>query len=115
MASLVCSGVVLLATFFLLPYLYYLPKSVLASIICLVVFSLLVETPHDVMYYWRMRAWIDLALMSLTFVFSIVWDVEVGVIVSLIISLLLVVRRSSRARMTILVSILVHCQCIHWR
>lgn len=31
MASLVCSGVVLLATFFLLPWLYYLPKGVLAS------------------------------------------------------------------------------------
>lgn len=31
MASLVCSAVILLATFFLLPYLYYLPKCVLAS------------------------------------------------------------------------------------
>ena len=31
MASLVCSGFVLLATFFLLPWLYYLPKAVLAS------------------------------------------------------------------------------------
>ncbi|GLB37828.1 putative STAS domain containing protein [Lyophyllum shimeji] len=102
MASLVCSGIILLATFFLLPWLYFLPKAVLASIIALVVFSLLAETPHDVKYYWRMRAWVDLGLMTLTFVFSIVWDVEVGVIVSLVISLLLVVRRSSRARMAIL-------------
>lgn len=31
MASLVCSGVVLLATFFLLPWLYFLPKAVLGS------------------------------------------------------------------------------------
>jgi len=31
MASLVCSGFVLLATFFLLPLLYHLPKAVLAS------------------------------------------------------------------------------------
>lgn len=31
MASLVCSSLVLLATFFLLPWLYYLPKAVLAS------------------------------------------------------------------------------------
>ena len=31
MASLVCSTLVLLATFFLLPALYYLPKCVLAS------------------------------------------------------------------------------------
>ena len=73
MASLVCSGVVLLATFFLLPWLYYLPKCVLAAMyaplssyslsvkllhsrsssIGLIVWSLLVETPHDVLYYWR--------------------------------------------------------------
>jgi hypothetical protein len=30
MASFVCSAVILLATFFLLPWLYYLPKCVLA-------------------------------------------------------------------------------------
>ncbi|KAG6866429.1 hypothetical protein C0991_004714 [Blastosporella zonata] len=101
-ASLVCSAVILLTTFFLLPYLYFLPKCVLASIICLVVFSLMFEVPHEIMYYWKMSAWIDLTLMSLTFVFSIIWNVEVGIVVSLIISLLLVVHRSSRARMTIL-------------
>lgn len=31
MASLVCSGVVLLATFFLLPWMFFLPKCVLAA------------------------------------------------------------------------------------
>jgi MFS superfamily sulfate permease-like transporter len=50
-----------------------------------------------------MGAWVDLTLMSLTFIFSIVYNVEVGVVVSLIISLLLVVHRSSKTRMTILV------------
>jgi MFS superfamily sulfate permease-like transporter len=53
-----------------------------------------------------MRAWADLALMSLTFFFSIIWDVEVGIVVSVIISLLLVVHRSSKTRMTLLVSFL---------
>jgi len=102
MASLVCSAVVLLATFFLLPWLYYLPKCVLASIITLVVLSLLQETPHDLIYYWKMGAWMDLLLVTLTFVLSIVWNIEVGIVVSLIISLLLVVHRSSKTRMSIL-------------
>lgn len=53
-----------------------------------------------------MRAWVDLALMTLTFVLSIVWNVEVGIGVSLVISLLLVVHRSSKTRMTILVSMM---------
>ncbi|KAF8911625.1 sulfate anion transporter [Gymnopilus junonius] len=102
MASLVCSGIVLLATFFLLPWLYYLPKCVLAAIIGLIVWSLLAETPHDVLYYWRMGAWVDLAIMSLTFFLSIIWNIEVGVVVGLVVSLLLVVHRSSKTRMTIL-------------
>ncbi|KAJ7496666.1 sulfate anion transporter [Mycena latifolia] len=102
MASLVCSAVVLLATFFLLPWLYYLPKCVLSAIICLVVFSLLREAPHDVAYYWKMSAWVDLSLMLLTFFCAIIWNIEVGIMLSLIASLLLVVHRSSKTRMTIL-------------
>jgi len=73
MASLICSAIVLFTTYFLLPYLYYLPKCVLASMqvhsrrlmcllvlifvflcsICLVVISLLGETPSDVRYFWK--------------------------------------------------------------
>ncbi|KZT22517.1 sulfate permease [Neolentinus lepideus HHB14362 ss-1] len=102
MASLICSAIVLLATFFLLPLLYHLPTCVLASIIAMVVFSLLAETPHDVRYYWKMRSWIDLGLMFLTFTLTIIWNIEIGITVSLIISLLLVVHRSSKPKMTIL-------------
>ncbi|GJE94663.1 sulfate anion transporter [Phanerochaete sordida] len=102
MASLVCSAIVLLATFFLLPWLYYLPKCVLAAIICLIVFSLLAEAPEDLHFFWKMHAWVDLSLMALTFFLTIIWDVEVGIAVSLVISLLLVVHRSSKTRMTIL-------------
>lgn len=85
------------------------------------VFSLLAETPHELHFYWkcvveivnilcldsltvvRMSAWADLALFTLTFVLCIVWSVEVGVVVSLIVSLLMVVHRSSKTRLTILV------------
>lgn len=102
LASLVTAGITLLATFFLLPYLYYLPRCVLASIICLFVISLFSEVPHDLTYYWRIRAWTDLAMMLLTFSLSVIWNVEIGIIVSLIISLLLVIKRSSHTRLNIL-------------
>lgn len=101
-ASIVCSAVVLSATFFLLPMLYFLPKCVLASIILLVVYSLIAETPHDVIYYWRMGAWVDLAIMAMTFTLSIVWNLEAGIVISMVVSLLLVVHRSSKTRLTIL-------------
>lgn len=58
-----------------------------------------------------MRSWVDLTLMTLTFVFSIVWNVEVGIVVSIIISLLLVVRRSSKTRLAILVRNDPHDSC----
>ena len=103
MASIVCSIIILLVTFFCLPWLYYLPKCVLAAIIGLVVFSLLSETPHDVKYYWKMRSWVDLTMLSLTLVFSIIWNVEVGIVASVVISLVLVLQRASKTRMTILV------------
>lgn len=51
MASILCSTFVLLAAFFLLPALYYLPRCVLASVVCLVVYSLLAEAPEDVGFY----------------------------------------------------------------
>ncbi|KAG6329805.1 hypothetical protein ID866_9285 [Astraeus odoratus] len=102
LASLVTAAIVLLATFFLLPTLYYLPKCVLASIICLLAVTLFSEVPHDLVYYYKIGAWTDLAMMFITFSLAVIWDVEIGIIVSLIISLLLVIRRSSKTRMTIL-------------
>ncbi|KIK97961.1 hypothetical protein PAXRUDRAFT_9859 [Paxillus rubicundulus Ve08.2h10] len=101
-ASLITAALVLLATFYLLPALYFLPKCVLASIICLFVTSLFAEVPHDLVYYYKIGAWTDLAMMFITFALSIIWNVEIGIVVSLIISLLLVIRRSSKTRMTIL-------------
>ncbi|KZV89429.1 hypothetical protein EXIGLDRAFT_711159 [Exidia glandulosa HHB12029] len=102
MTSIVCSGVIVFAIYWLLPALYFLPKCVLASIICLVVYSILAEAPHDVVFYWRMRAWIDFGLMLLTFFSTVIWSVEVGILVSVTVSLLLVVHKSGKTRMTIL-------------
>jgi len=98
----VCSALILLSTFFLLPYLYYLPKPVLSAIVCMIVWGLITEAPHDVMFYYRMSAWTELALMTLTLVLTLVWNVEVGVLSSIAISCLLVLKKSSQPRMTIL-------------
>ena len=56
---------------------------------------------------YRMGAWVDFSLMLLTFVATVVWNVEVGIAVSVAVSLLIVVRNSSKAHIKILVSILV--------
>lgn len=50
-----------------------------------------------------MKAWTDFGLMFITFMTSLLWDVEVGIVCSIICSLLLVVHKSSKPRITILV------------
>ncbi|KAG9038216.1 hypothetical protein FRB95_002177 [Tulasnella sp. JGI-2019a] len=102
MASIITSSLVLLAIFFLLPALYFLPSCVLAAVILIVVYGLISEAPHDIAYYWRMRAYEDFTLMSLTFLSTVLWSVEVGIVVSVTLSLLLVVRNSSKTSMKIL-------------
>jgi hypothetical protein len=148
MASIISAALVILAVVFLLPALTHLPKCVLGAMyviatsivavsftsdidvrrIGLVVNSILSDTPHDVLYFWRcvrmrficprfqfdgvtptdgfcrMSAWTDLAMMCLTFIFTVAWSVEVGIIVSVAVSLLLIIRRSSETHIKILVS-----------
>lgn len=53
LSSLVCAGVILVVTFFLLPLLWFLPKCVLASVILLVVWGLMLEVPEEVGYYLK--------------------------------------------------------------
>ncbi|SCV68855.1 BQ2448_976 [Microbotryum intermedium] len=102
MTSLLTGVFVLLVSFFLLGFLYALPKCILAVIICVVVFSILAETPHDVMFFWRLRAWVDLSLMAMTFFLSLFVSVEIGIIVSVAFSMLLCIKHSSAMRIKIL-------------
>lgn len=50
-----------------------------------------------------MGAWIELSLMTLTLVLTLIWSVEVGVLASIALSLILVVKKSSQTPMSILV------------
>lgn len=80
MASLLTGTFVMLVTYFLLHFLSPLPKCILATIVCVVVFSILEEAPEDVMFFWKMGAWTDGALMLLTFFLSLFVSVEVRTI-----------------------------------
>lgn len=141
MASIICSFIVLLATFFFLPMLYYLPKPVLSAMFVMVLFpcrdsganmynqivyvslsgAYLLKRPtiscfisgefsaqnrcskSPMMTLFSMGAWIELSLMTTTLVLTLIWSVEVGVLTSVALSLILVVKKSSLARMSILV------------
>ncbi|GAA5856309.1 hypothetical protein JCM8547_000863 [Rhodosporidiobolus lusitaniae] len=105
MASLLTGVAVITTTYTLLGWLESLPKCILAVVVCVVVFSILEEAPHDVNYFWKMRAWVDGGLMLLTFFLSLFVSVEVGIIVSVALSMVLCIKQSTRIRINLLARI----------
>ncbi|GAA5969156.1 hypothetical protein JCM11641_007490 [Rhodosporidiobolus odoratus] len=105
MASLLTGSFILLVTYTMLGLLTSLPKCILAVVVCVVVFSILEEAPEDLMFFWKMRAWVDGGLMLLTFFLSLFINVEVGIIVSVSLSLILALKRSTSVRISILARI----------
>ncbi|KAG0251142.1 hypothetical protein DFQ27_008972 [Actinomortierella ambigua] len=102
LAGLITALFVLVAILFLLPFFYYLPKAVLASIICVAALSLLSEFPHEFKLMWKIQAWSDLSLLLLTFIATITVSVEVGTMIAIALSFLLVIKTSTYPRITIM-------------
>ncbi|KAF2837295.1 hypothetical protein M501DRAFT_938205 [Patellaria atrata CBS 101060] len=102
MSSVFLSVITLLCVFFLLPYFYYLPRGVLSAMISVVAYSLVEEAPHDIEFFWRIRGWSELILMFVIFLATVFWDIKVGIAVGIGLSLLRVVRHSTRPRIQIL-------------
>ena len=60
------------------------------------------EAPEDIKFFYRLQAWSDLGLMATTFLLTVLWDLEMGIAVSVALSLVLVVEKSSRMRVKIM-------------
>lgn len=91
---------VLLTTLFFLPLFEYLPKAVCSSII-VVAACKLIEF-DDIFFILRLRAWSDLGLLLLTFLSTIFIGIDIGTLISVGVSLLLVVKHTTRTRLAIL-------------
>ncbi|KAI8066768.1 sulfate transporter family-domain-containing protein [Gongronella butleri] len=102
MAGMIAGLVALMAIWFLLPYFYYLPKTVLSSIIFVAVLSLLSELPEDLHFIFQIGAWRDLALLLVTFTATMVISLEFGTLLAVTLSLLLTIRETSYPRISIM-------------
>ncbi|CCC13754.1 hypothetical protein SMACR_07264 [Sordaria macrospora] len=102
MSSIILSLLTLFTILFLLPYLYYLPKPVLSSLISVVAWSLIEECPHDITFFLRLRAWPELALMSIILLSTIFFSLTLGMAIGVGLSLLQVIRNATRPRIQIL-------------
>jgi len=102
MSSVFLSLISLLCILFLLPYFYYLPKPVLSAMISVVAYSLMEEAPHDISFFWKIRGWTELGLMALIFLITIFYSLTLGMAFGVGISVLMVIRHSTRPRIQIL-------------
>ncbi|KAK4446061.1 high affinity sulfate transporter 2 [Podospora aff. communis PSN243] len=101
-ASLLLSLFTLITILVLLPYMYYLPKPVLCSLISVVAWSLIEECPHDILFFVRIRAWQELGLMLIILLSTVFFSLTLGMAIGVGLSLLQVIRHSTRPRIQIL-------------
>lgn len=64
--------------------------------------AVLSEAPHDIIFFWKMRAWTDFAQMTGTFLLTLLFSIEVGLVASVGFSLILVIQRSTEPRIKII-------------
>jgi len=122
MSSIFLSIITLICIFFLLPYFYYLPvspscsytiypardwltsvqKGVLSAMISVVAYSLIEEAPNDLRFFWRIRGWSELILILVIFAATVFWDIKRGIAVGIGLSVLRLIRHSTRPRIQIL-------------
>lgn len=70
--------------------------------ISVVAFSLIEEAPSDILFFWRIAGYIELGLMTLIFVTTFLWNLKIGIAVGIGLSLLRLLRHSTRPRIQIL-------------
>ncbi|KAK0288069.1 hypothetical protein LTR35_003543 [Friedmanniomyces endolithicus] len=102
MSSVFLSLITAICVLFLLPYFYYIPKATLSAMISVVAYSLIEEAPADILFFWRISGYSELLLMLLIFLTTFLWNLRVGISVGIGLSLLRVLRHSTRPRIQIL-------------
>jgi len=99
MASIFSAVLIVLTLLFLTPLFYYLPKAMLASVIMVAVFGLI--DYKEAIYLWKTDRK-DFAMLMVTFVATLTFGIEQGIALGVVLSLVLVIYRSSYPHMAVL-------------
>ena len=70
--------------------------------ISVVAWSLIEECPADIAFFLRIRGWTELSLMAIIFLSTIFYSLTLGIAIGVGLSLLQVIRHSTRPRIQIL-------------
>lgn len=93
MASIISAVLIILTLLFLTPLFYYLPKAILASVIMVAVFGLI--DVKEAVHLWKSNR-TDFAMLVVTFLATLSLGIEQGIGVGVILSLVMVIYRSTR-------------------
>jgi MFS superfamily sulfate permease-like transporter len=83
MSNVLVSAMTLICICFLLPAFYYLPRGVLSAMIAVVGVSMIEESPHEVAFFVKIRAWPELTLMTSVFGATVFYSVSLGMVLGL--------------------------------
>jgi MFS superfamily sulfate permease-like transporter len=100
LSGFITSIIVLLTMLFLTSLFYYLPMVVMASIIIVATIGLF--EIHDIIFLFKIRSWIEIFLMIFIVIFTMFLGVETGIIITLGISLLMVLKHTTVPQLSIL-------------
>lgn len=93
MAAIIAASVVGLTLLFFTPLFYFLPKSILASIILVAVYGLIdIKYPKELWFYKKD----DLLMLVVTFITTLTVGIKEGILVGVLLSIILLIYRSAR-------------------
>lgn len=102
LAAIFTAFLILITLLFLTPLLYFLPKAVLAAIILVSVLSLIKF--KEALTYYRVKV-DDFMIMITTFVVSLIFSIETGILSGVLLSFVLLQYRSAKPHVAELVKI----------
>ena len=98
-ASIISVGLIVLTLLFLTPLFYYLPNAILSSVIMVAVFGLI--DMKEPIHLWHSNR-TDFAMLVATFVATLALGIEQGIAVGVLLSLIMVIFRTTRPHVAIL-------------
>jgi SulP family sulfate permease len=93
MSALIAVIMVVITLLYLTPLFYYLPKTILAAIIIVSVFGLI--NFKEAAFLWKANI-LDFWLMIATFISTLIFGIEYGIVVGVGLSLIILIFRTSR-------------------
>jgi sulfate permease, SulP family len=99
LASIISAVLIILTLLFLTPLFYYLPKAILASVIMVAVFGLI--DVKEAAHLWKSNR-TDFTMLLVTFLATLTLGIEQGIGVGVVLSLIMVIYRSTRPHYAIL-------------